>query len=148
MENLPIEHLEIGSQTQGMRRDVIPYKDMLFALTRIAHEKGIRGLYGKRRLYKIRFQQYSRTFIQSWILQGESSRCYNSRQRIQDTCKCCAGLRSLRPIEPPSSEALRSPIETAAAKVSGSPAITNDNPVNCKVKRISSVRPSPIIELP
>ncbi|KAF3964467.1 hypothetical protein CMV_011244 [Castanea mollissima] len=46
MENLPIEHLEIGSQTQGMRRDVIPYKDMLFALTRIAHEKGIRGLYG------------------------------------------------------------------------------------------------------
>lgn len=28
-----------------------------------------------------------------------------------------AGLRSLRPIEPPSFEALRSPIESAAAKV-------------------------------
>ncbi|KAK7822237.1 topless-related protein 2 [Quercus suber] len=56
-----------------------------------------------------------------------------------------AGLRSLRPIEPPSFEALRSPIESAAAKVSGSPAITNVNPVNCKVERSSPVRPSPII---
>ncbi|GMY21830.1 topless-related protein 3-like isoform X2 [Fagus crenata] len=55
-----------------------------------------------------------------------------------------AGLRSLRPIEPPSVEALRSPIESAASKVSGPP-ITNVNAVNCKVERSSPVRPSPIL---
>nr|POF18115.1 topless-related protein 3 [Quercus suber] len=47
--------------------------------------------------------------------------------------------------EPPSFEALRSPIESAAAKVSGSLAITNDNPVNCKMEGSAPVRPSPII---
>ncbi|KAE8010286.1 hypothetical protein FH972_006670 [Carpinus fangiana] len=58
-----------------------------------------------------------------------------------------AGLRSLRAIETPtpSFDALRSPIESASAKVTGSSAITNVNPVNCKVERSSPVRPSPIL---
>ncbi|KAF3958529.1 hypothetical protein CMV_016582 [Castanea mollissima] len=103
----------------------------------------------KRRLGDI----FSRTFIQSWILQEsssleiqqgrKSSLCYNSRQWIQDTCKCLLIVQL--PIEPPSFEALRSPIELSTAKVSASPAITNDSPVNRKVDRSSPVRPSPII---
>ncbi|XP_062143597.1 topless-related protein 3-like [Alnus glutinosa] len=56
-----------------------------------------------------------------------------------------AGIRSLRAIETPSFEALRSPIESASAKVTGSSAIANVNPVNCKVERSSPVRPSPIL---
>lgn len=55
-----------------------------------------------------------------------------------------AGLRSLRVTETPAFEALRSPLESASAKVSGSSAIPNANPVNCKVERSSPVRPSPI----
>ncbi|XP_041017427.1 topless-related protein 3-like isoform X1 [Juglans microcarpa x Juglans regia] len=55
------------------------------------------------------------------------------------------GLRYFRAIEVQSFEALRSPIESAAVKVSGSSAITNVNPVNCKVERGSPVRPSPIL---
>ncbi|XP_058754345.1 topless-related protein 3-like [Vicia villosa] len=55
------------------------------------------------------------------------------------------GLRSLRTIETPASfEALRSPIESAAIKVSGSSTV-NVNPVNCKVERSSPVRPPPIL---
>nr|POF02434.1 protein nap1 [Quercus suber] len=33
------------TETQGMRQDVFPYKGMLSALTRIAHEEGIRELH-------------------------------------------------------------------------------------------------------
>lgn len=55
------------------------------------------------------------------------------------------GLRSFKAIEAPSFEALRSPIESAAAKVSGSSAIASVSPVNCKVERSSPVRPSPIL---
>ncbi|XP_040990771.1 topless-related protein 3-like [Juglans microcarpa x Juglans regia] len=55
------------------------------------------------------------------------------------------GLRSFRAIEVQSFEALRSPIESTTDKVSGSLAITNVNPVNCKVEKSSSVRPSPIL---
>ncbi|KAI5398604.1 Topless- protein 3 [Lathyrus oleraceus] len=54
------------------------------------------------------------------------------------------GLRSLRTIETPAFEALRSPIESAAIKVSGSSTV-NVNPVNCKVERSSPVRPPPIL---
>ncbi|KAG5084297.1 hypothetical protein JHK84_054335 [Glycine max] len=54
------------------------------------------------------------------------------------------GLRSLRTVETPGFEALRSPIESAAVKASGSSAV-NVSPVNCKVERSSPVRPSPIL---
>ncbi|MCH86868.1 topless-related protein 3-like, partial [Trifolium medium] len=54
------------------------------------------------------------------------------------------GLRSLRTIETPAFEALRSPIESAAIKVSGSSTV-NVSPVNCKVERSSPVRPPPTI---
>ncbi|KAF7817952.1 topless-related protein 3-like [Senna tora] len=55
------------------------------------------------------------------------------------------GLRSLRAMETPAFEALRSPIESASIKdVSGSSAV-NASPVNCKVERSSPVRPSPIL---
>ncbi|XP_027351654.1 topless-related protein 3-like isoform X2 [Abrus precatorius] len=54
------------------------------------------------------------------------------------------GLRSLRTIENPGFEALRSPIESAAIKASG-PSAVNVSPVNCKVERSSPVRPSPIL---
>ncbi|XP_019440603.1 PREDICTED: topless-related protein 3-like [Lupinus angustifolius] len=53
------------------------------------------------------------------------------------------GLRSLRTVETPAFEALRSPIESAAVKVSGSS--VNISPVNCKVERSSPARPSPIL---
>ncbi|XP_043815134.1 topless-related protein 3 isoform X2 [Manihot esculenta] len=55
------------------------------------------------------------------------------------------GLRSLRPVETPAFEALKSPIESAAIKVSGTSGVTNVIPVNCKVERSSPVRPSPIL---
>ncbi|KAK7277978.1 hypothetical protein RJT34_22999 [Clitoria ternatea] len=54
------------------------------------------------------------------------------------------GLRSLRTIETPAFEALRSPIESAVIKVSG-PSTINASPVNCKVERSSPARPSPIL---
>ncbi|KAK9292226.1 hypothetical protein L1049_020189 [Liquidambar formosana] len=54
------------------------------------------------------------------------------------------GLRSLRTIENPPFEALRTPIEPAAIKVSGTP-VSNVSPVNCKVERSSPVRPSAIL---
>ncbi|KAI4301739.1 hypothetical protein L6164_034986 [Bauhinia variegata] len=55
-----------------------------------------------------------------------------------------AGLRSLRAIETPAFEALRSPLEQSGIKVSGSSAV-NVSPVNCKLERSSPVRPSPIL---
>ncbi|KAJ4829400.1 Topless- protein 3 [Turnera subulata] len=58
-----------------------------------------------------------------------------------------AGLRSLRPVETPAFETLRSPIESAAIKVSGAPSVANVSPVNLKVERSSPVRPSPILFL-
>ncbi|KAF2307284.1 hypothetical protein GH714_026099 [Hevea brasiliensis] len=56
-----------------------------------------------------------------------------------------SGLRSLRTVETPAFEALRSPIESAAIKVSGTSGVTSVSPVNCKVERSSPVRPSPIL---
>ncbi|KAJ6876685.1 topless-related protein 3-like isoform X2 [Populus alba x Populus x berolinensis] len=56
-----------------------------------------------------------------------------------------AGLRSLRAVETHSFEALRSPMESAAIKVSGTSSIVNASPVNLKVERSSPVRPSPIL---
>ncbi|KAJ6397454.1 hypothetical protein OIU77_018463 [Salix suchowensis] len=56
-----------------------------------------------------------------------------------------AGLRSLRAVETHSFEATRSPMESAAIKVSGASSIANASPVNCKVERNSPVRPSPIL---
>ncbi|CAK9134797.1 unnamed protein product [Ilex paraguariensis] len=55
------------------------------------------------------------------------------------------GLRLLRAGEAPTFEALRSPIEAAAIKASGSSAVANVSPVNCKVERSSPVRPSGIL---
>ncbi|KAL3515994.1 hypothetical protein ACH5RR_022896 [Cinchona calisaya] len=55
-----------------------------------------------------------------------------------------AGMRSLRAAENPGFEALRSPIEAATIKVSGS-SVANVPPVNCKVERSSPVRPSPVL---
>ncbi|KAK6121065.1 hypothetical protein DH2020_045194 [Rehmannia glutinosa] len=54
------------------------------------------------------------------------------------------GMRSLRTVEAPPFEALRSPLEAAAIKVSG-PSVANVAPVSCKVERSSPVRPSPIL---
>ncbi|CAJ1868536.1 unnamed protein product [Sphenostylis stenocarpa] len=55
-----------------------------------------------------------------------------------------SGLRSLRTVETPRFEALRSPINSAVIKASGSSAV-NVTPANCKVDRSSPVRPSPIL---
>lgn len=49
------------------------------------------------------------------------------------------GMRSLRTVEAPTFEALRSPLEAASIKVSGS-SVANVAP---KVERSSPVRPSP-----
>ncbi|KAL3632748.1 Topless-related protein 3 [Castilleja foliolosa] len=54
------------------------------------------------------------------------------------------GMRSLRTVEAPPFEALRSPLEAAAIKVSG-PSAANVAPVSCKVERSSPARPAPIL---
>ncbi|OIS99858.1 PREDICTED: topless-related protein 3-like isoform X1 [Nicotiana attenuata] len=56
-----------------------------------------------------------------------------------------AGMRSLRTVEAPPFEALRSPIEAAAIKQASGSSVPNVTPVNCKVERSSPVRPSPIL---
>ncbi|KAH0731662.1 hypothetical protein KY289_002850 [Solanum tuberosum] len=56
-----------------------------------------------------------------------------------------AGMRSLRTVEAPPFEALRSPIEAAAIKQGSGSSVPNATPVNCKVERSSPIRPSPIL---
>ncbi|GKV31989.1 hypothetical protein SLEP1_g40635 [Rubroshorea leprosula] len=55
------------------------------------------------------------------------------------------GLRSLRVIETPPFEALRTPIDSAVIKVSGTSAVPSVGPVSCKVERSSPVRPSAVL---
>ncbi|CAI0390933.1 unnamed protein product [Linum tenue] len=56
-----------------------------------------------------------------------------------------AGLRSLRAVENPPFEALRSPIESTAVKASVASGVPSVSPVNLKVERSSPARPSPIL---